>query len=130
MSKMWATTNSFKMIVFIYLSGMTLLLIDDYFPEIVGFLNIPKWLVVFVLLFIFITCGYFVRDTKEGKYALIWSIVFMVYCIFLMLLLTILGGTSQLGISLDNPVIWILIGIDIFEIIRRRKKSEIVEVNY
>lgn len=116
--------TAFKFIVSIYLAGITLLLVDDYFPGTLDFLRIPKSITIIVLLFFFVTSGYFVKDTKDEKYALIWSITFMVYCVFLMILLKVLGGVSKTGISLDNPIIWLLIAISIFEIMRKKANKK------
>jgi len=51
-----------------------------------------------------------------------WQIVSTVYILFLMVLLTALGGKSVSGISFDNGFLWIVFLFSLFEMYFKWKK--------
>ena len=51
--------------------------------------------------------------------------VSMLYLFLLVVAFTVLGGISQVGISLNNPGLWIVIVISIYEIYEQIKKVRV-----
>jgi hypothetical protein len=51
--------------------------------------------------------------------------VSMLYLLSLVVVFTVLGGVSQVGISLNSPILWIVIVISIYEIYAQNKKVKV-----
>lgn len=103
---------------------LTLLIIYDYFPQLIYFLHIPKSVLVGLLL-LTIIIGIFMNYLQKevsSKSTLSWQVTTILYLLALISILTLLGGTSQVGISLSNPVLWIVLLISVFELVREYKK--------
>ena len=66
------------------------------------------------------------RDVNN-KDILKWQIFWVIYVLFLMGLLTILGGQSSSGIALDNVIVLIVLIISLFQIYSRWKKVKTLE---
>lgn len=85
-----------------------LLIIIDFFPNI----NIDKNIFVIGVLLFGILSSILDRTlkskSKTAKQSLIVSIIIPTALIIYLVLLTILGGSSQSGIGLNNPVVWLL----------------------
>lgn len=85
-----------------------LLIIIDFFPNI----NIDKNIFVIGVLLFGILSSILDRTlkskSKTAKQSLIVSIIIPIALIIYLVLLTILGGSSQSGIGLNNPVVWLL----------------------
>lgn len=108
----------------------TVLLAYDFFPEISNILAVPRALVIFLLIAIFILSILFARD-KDGhsKRSLKWEIFIIAYILGVMGLFTFLGGESSVGLSFNNEIIWIVAAISVFDIFqrwRKRNKEEAV----
>ncbi|POZ56452.1 hypothetical protein LYSIN_01235 [Lysinibacillus sphaericus] len=109
---------------------LTLLMIYDFFPELVNIIDIPHNILVSIMLFTFLL-GILVGGKKKdtNKTDTFVNIASMLYLILLVLVLTILGGVSQVGISLSNPVTWLLVVLTIVGVLKKDKKSR-VQDNY
>lgn len=85
-----------------------LLIIIDFFPNIYIDKNI---FAIGVLLFGILSSildKTLKSKSKTAKQSLIVSIIIPTALIIYLVLLTILGGSSQSGIGLNNPVVWLL----------------------
>ncbi|KGR78596.1 hypothetical protein [Ureibacillus sinduriensis] len=85
-----------------------LLIIIEFFQNI----NIDKKIMVISVLLFGILSSIFERTItskiKTAKQSLIISIIIPTALIIYLVLLTILGGSSQSGIGLNNPVVWLM----------------------
>lgn len=102
----------------------TLTVVIDYFPHIginksIGITGIITFTVIVVL-----TRQKGEPVFKTSKSELIFAILSGMYFFSLILILSLLGGVSQVGIELDNPIIWglYLLGVLSSYIKYRREK--------
>lgn len=110
---------------FILLS-VTLLLAYDFFPEVNGFLQLPKPLFIGLFLLTLFS-GFFINQLQKvpsPKSDLLWQTILSSYLLLLIIVFTLLGGASQVGISLSNPVLWIVLLITFFDISKQYKKMK------
>ncbi|MEK3953800.1 MULTISPECIES: hypothetical protein [unclassified Psychrobacillus] len=113
-------------IIVLMLLSMTSLLAYDFFPDLIDFIYLPKSLVVALLIIIVIFSILSNRFQKDNsRLILLWQLVSMLYLFLLVVAFTVLGGISQVGISLNNPVLWIVILISIYEIYEQSKKVKV-----
>jgi len=113
-------------IIVLMLLSMTSLLAYDFFPDLIDFIYLPKSLVVALLIIIVIFSILSNRFQKDNsRLILLWQLVSMLYLFLLVVAFTVLGGISQVGISLNNPVLWIIILISIYEIYEQSKKVKV-----
>lgn len=113
-------------IIVLMLLSMTILLAYDFFPDLIDFIYLPKSLVVALLIIIVIFSILSNRFQKDNsRLILLWQLVSMLYLFLLVVAFTVLGGISQVGISLNNPVLWIVILISIYEIYEQSKKVKV-----
>lgn len=92
------------------LMAVTYLLVQDYFPQLMG-LAMGKWIAVAVIAILFLTGGFAARGNKDEKSQALWMLGSTFYLLALLIALPLLGGTSSMGISLSNPIIWLLLAI-------------------
>lgn len=113
-------------IIVLMLLSMTSLLAYDFFPDLIDFIYLPRALVVAVLIIIVIFSILSNRFQKgNSRLILLWQLVSMLYLFLLVVAFTILGGISQVGISLNNQVLWVVILISIYEIYEQSKKVKV-----
>ena len=113
-------------IIVLMLLSMTSLLAYDFFPDLIDFIYLPKSLVVALLIIIVIFSILSNRFQKDNsRLILLWQLVSMLYLFLLVVAFTVLGGISQVGISLNNPVLWVVILISIYEIYEQSKKVKV-----
>ena len=114
------------------LIAMTLLIVYDFFPKLNGFIQIPKPVFIgFVLLTLF-SGIFFNRNNKSEssvKSDLIRQVIFTSYLIVLILVFTLLGGNSQVGISLSNPFLWIALMITVYDHMKQYKKMKSAKIS-
>ncbi|WP_144512159.1 hypothetical protein [Bacillus sp. FJAT-22090] len=114
-------------IIVLMLLSMTTLLTYDFFPDLIGFIYLPKSLVLALLIVIVIFSILSNRFQKDNqRITLLWQMVSTLYLFLLVVASTVLGGNSQIGISLKNPVLWIVIVISIYEIYEQNKKVKVL----
>lgn len=105
---------------------MTSLLAYDFFPYLIDIIYLPKSLVVALLIIIVIFSILSNRFQKDNsRLILLWQLVSMLYLFLLVVAFTVLGGISQVGISINNPVLWVVILISIYEIYEQSKKVKV-----
>ena len=108
------------------LLSITILLVYDFFPNLIEIIYLPKS-ILFALLIIIVIFSIFVNrfQKDDSRIILLWQIVSTSYLLSLIVVFTVLGGISQVGISLKSPVLWIVIGISIYEIYKQNKKVKV-----
>lgn len=117
-------TNVF--IIVLVLLTMTTLLAYDFFPDLLEFFYLPKSILFALLIIIVIFSIFANRFQKDNtRIILLWQIVSTLYLLSLVVVFTVLGGISQVGISLKSPVLWIVIVISIYEIYKQNKKVKV-----
>lgn len=105
-------------------AAVSVLLIYDFFPNLHGVIDIPKSLLM-ILMLIAVLFGLFnssINGEKNNQHYK-YQIFSLVYLLALTVLLTILGGHSQVGISIKNPIIWLLAIITLFSIFKNNKRT-------
>ncbi|WP_391122516.1 hypothetical protein [Psychrobacillus sp. L3] len=116
--------NVFVIVLMLLL--MTTLLAYDFFPDLIEFIYLPKSLVIVLLIIIVFFSIFSNRFQKDNsRIILLWQMVSTVYLFLLVVAFTVFGGISQVGISLKNPVLWIVIAISIYEIYEQNKKVKV-----
>ena len=119
------TKFNILMIALILLS-MTGLLAYDFFPDLINFIYLPKSLVIALLVIIIIFSILSNRfQTDNSRLILHWQFVSLLYLFLLIGTFTAFGGISRVGISLKNPVLWVVILISIYEIYGQIKKAKV-----
>ena len=108
----------------LYLSIVSLLfiIVADYFPNI-GINSIIGVISLLIFVLLFILTHEKERKNLNPRKTLIIDFIFGSSLILLLIILTLLGGESQSGISLKNPIIWLLYLIAIFSSWSNYKKS-------
>lgn len=117
--------NFWKCIDFIFYFSLTLLMINDYFPDSFLFNLIPIKLNLWIILslyLLYILSKRFRRPKNTDN--INGQILSIIYLFFVMLLLTALGGKSASGIGLGNIGVWVTFGISLGEIFAQKRKSE------
>lgn len=99
----------------IALAALTLLLIYDFFPKLISFINIPKSILIVLILVITLIGLFMNRPQKEDvpRFNPLWQIIVLAYFIALIMIFTLIGGISQVGLSLTTPFLWIMFFISI-----------------
>lgn len=113
-----------RWIVSILMLGFTILMIHDFFPETLLALRIPQWLIIGMILVIFICISFLSDKGEENEREITWNIFTSFYVMFLIVLLSLLGGQSTSGISLDSPIVWALFFISVFKIYEELKRRQ------
>ncbi|MDN7227178.1 hypothetical protein QWY22_06690 [Planococcus liqunii] len=116
-------------IVSLLLLGFTFLMFNDFFPEALPGLNVSKWIVLLLFLVIFICISVSADKELEEHRTLKWTLFSSLYLMFVIIGMSLLGGQSTSGISLDSPIVWALFLVSLFQIsvqLKRRnsKKSQ------
>lgn len=110
--------------VMIYLA-FTLLFVYDYFPDNFLSYKIPKEVMITVFVGLFLFSLFFKRFRgTDDKVVLRWQISSTAYILFLMGLLTALGGKSVSGISFDSGYLWIVFLFSVFDMYSKWKKMK------
>lgn len=102
---------------------VTYLLVQDYFPQLMGF-AMGKWIAVAVIAVLFLSGGFAAKRKKDEKSQALWMLGSTFYLLALLIVLPLLGGTSSMGISLSNPFIWLLLAITAVQIYLKMSKRE------
>lgn len=100
--------------------SFVVLIILDYFPEIINLSS--KIIIMIIILFGIIAA------LTEGK----WKekersnriLVFGTSIMLLLIFLTLIGGKSQSGIGINNPIIWLLYFTLIIPILFKKKSHD------
>lgn len=101
----------------------TLLFIYDYFPDFP--LGDPLSAGVLSGIIVgLILLSLFFKEYRNptNKDILIWELFIFIYTLFLIALLTVLGGKSSVGLSFDNGFFRVLVLVAVFEIYFRWRK--------
>lgn len=108
----------------IALAALTLLLIYDFFPKLIPFINIPKSILIGLILLITVISLFMNRPQKEdvSRFNPLWQVILLTYFFSLIIIFTLMGGISQVGLSISNPFLWIVFFISIFDIVKGYKK--------
>ncbi|MHA6252674.1 hypothetical protein [Oceanobacillus sp. CAU 1775] len=113
----------------LYFACFTVLLAYDYFPAISNVLAIPDSVFILILLSI-IVLGVAISKLKglSNKTTLKLQLVTTLYILFLVVLFTVLGGKSTVGLSLTNEIFWIVFVIWLVDIYIRWKRESKLRV--
>ena len=115
-----------RWIISLSMLGFTFLLINDFFPEVLPFLKVSKWMILALIFVIFICISFVGEKEKEESWTFKWTLFSSIYLILLMIVLSLLGGQSTSGISLDSSIVWALFLVSLFQLANqlRRRHSE------
>lgn len=119
----------------IYIMGfiqliMTVLLAYDFFPDLLTYRVLPEILVLLVLL-VLVSVSIFYNRLKidNSKEILVWQLTSTCYLFLVIVIFTMLGGASQVGISLSNPILWLVLAVSTIEIYQQKKKLKSLNVD-
>ncbi|KON67612.1 hypothetical protein AKG34_01245 [Peribacillus butanolivorans] len=106
--------------IFLLFSG---LMIFDYFPNIV-FNDMSKTTMTIGIIAVVIIYLVINRKTDEDneKNSFIGEAAFILYTLVLIGVLTLMGGKSTVGISLNNPILWFVLLLTIVDMTLRYRK--------
>lgn len=108
------------------LTFFTLLVINDFFPS-TTLAEIFSNKVIIVIIFALIILQLVVTRGREGKLSLKQHLSLTIYIVGLWITLTLLGGHSQVGVSLNGPFFYIamvLLAYDLLRIYRQSKGKD------
>ncbi|MEK4024835.1 hypothetical protein [Sporosarcina sp. FSL W7-1283] len=113
------------------LLSITMLLIYDFFPELNKFLRLSTPIFIGLFLMILLSGFYLNRIKNESSlpFNLAWQVTLTSYLFILIIVFILLGGDSQVGISLSNPVLWIVLMFTVVEDIRQYRKMKNAQSN-
>ena len=94
----------------VLLIDITLLLVDDYFPSALRSFGIPVWS-LYALLGVLVLVSTLTHNPElERRFGLQALLLLSVYPMLVMVLLALLGGESESGLSVTSPLLWIIWG--------------------
>lgn len=103
--------------------AITLLFVYDYFPNNPLPDALPKGVLIALILGLFLLSLIFKKYRNTNNQEILkWQIFMTLYILFLMGVLTILGGQSSSGIAFDNGFLWVALFIALIEIYSQWKK--------
>ncbi|WP_039043211.1 hypothetical protein [Sporosarcina sp. ZBG7A] len=106
--------------------AITMLMAYDFFPKLNDLIYIPKPVViVFLLLILFLgfnTTPLLKNDTLRSHF--LWGVTTVFFLMGLIIVFSLLGGNSQVGLSLSSPALWIVLAISVFELYCEYKKMK------
>lgn len=103
--------------------AMTILLAYDFFSNLFAHIVIPKILGVLIMLILVSVSIFYSRlKTDKLKEILVWQLTSTCYLFLLIVIFTLSGGVSKVGISLKNPILWMVLAISVIEIYQQKKK--------
>lgn len=112
-----------KYIAILIVFCFTVLFAYDYFPSMTHMIEVPKTVLILLVLGLLLISMLFKRKKRVYEKAVLkWQVFIASYILFLMGLFTVLGGESTSGISFSNGVFWLVLLISIFEILSQWKK--------
>ncbi|OZT76219.1 hypothetical protein [Salinicoccus roseus] len=113
-----------KVLNIVFIGVLTLILIIDYFPDIIPF-NINN-IVILTIFFLLIIASFFLnrKQSKEEEYKETYKFQLFtsIYIFLAVLFLTLIGGQSNSAISLSNPAFWIAIAITLADAYSNHQK--------
>lgn len=117
--------KSFKGIDIIFLIFLTNLFVYDYFPNTTFENIIPKnFLILLIVVLVLFSLRFKGYKNSNNLEIFKWQLFTTVYILFLIVLLTILGGQSTCGISFENVYFWIVLFISCLEMFFKFKKAK------
>lgn len=114
-----------KIVFLIFLSGFTLLLVNEYFPQTFPSIKVPDWFLRSTLISVFIIMVLWMKNEKCCRQSLNWLIISTGYVFLLIAVLSKIGRDSSTGIAVSNPFIWLLLIIVLIGLISKRSKLEV-----
>lgn len=102
---------------------LTLLIAYDFFPTLNDSLHIAKP-VFFTMLLVILLAGFFshrLEKNQSPKIGFWWQIFIMGYLLLLLVVFSLMGGVSQVGLSLSSPVLWMVLLISVYQAIKEYK---------
>ncbi|MGX9134728.1 hypothetical protein ACWV26_10150 [Rummeliibacillus sp. JY-2-4R] len=112
--------NGFKL--FSGLVGATLLMCYDFFSEWSIWNLFPKWLLLVVGFALLMFSVYPPSDAKAKLKHFYVENTVMVYLVACILFLPNLGGNSTVGFSLNEPFLWIIVLLTVWQLSSYRKR--------
>ena len=101
----------------------TLIVVIDFFPDIGINISIGIMGVVTFIVLAFITRQNGEPVFKSSKQKLIFTFFSGIYIFSLLIILSLLGGVSQVGIEWTNPILWGLFLIEVLVSYTKYKKE-------
>ncbi|MGE7695179.1 hypothetical protein ACQKNC_13860 [Lysinibacillus sp. NPDC094177] len=119
-----STILNFCILVF-----FTLLFVNDFFPHTTIAGTLSKKIILLILIALVIVQ----IATEKGRYKKLSKKAYVgltVYTVGLWVVLTLLGGQSQLGLSFNSPIFYIIVlflALDLLRVYRQSKQERLEE---
>lgn len=94
---------------------LTVLIINDYFPDLLFSFRSSN-LILILVIFVLFAINNFMFAHDPAKKKLKSELFLLLYLAALLVLLTLAGGHSTSFLSLDNSILWILFAFDLLRI--------------
>lgn len=101
---------------------ITILLINDYFSNVIFPFQVSDLQLILLLLVLFVV-NHFMADNDSNKQKLKSELFLLIYIAGLIVLLTLLGGESNTFLAVDNFILTILFVFDLLRIRFQWKKE-------
>ncbi len=101
---------------------ITILLINDYFSNVIFPFQVSNLQLILLLLVLFVV-NHFMADNDSNKQKLKSELFLLIYIAGLIVLLTLLGGESNTFLAVDNFILTILFVFDLLRIRFQWKKE-------
>ncbi|MFJ7951384.1 hypothetical protein ACIQZG_07635 [Lysinibacillus sp. NPDC096418] len=111
------------LINFTMLAFFTFIVIIDFFPSM-AFADVISKKVIFAIIIALIILQLVVTKGREDKLSLKQHLYLTIYIVGLWITLTLLGGHSQVGLSLNTPLFYIAILLHTFNLLRMYRQSK------
>lgn len=105
------------------LGGFTLLMIKDFFLDLWPAMDVHKGIVFVTILLIIVCISYFSDPEKEVDWTLKWNVAMSIYLPLLIVLLSLLDGRSETGISMSDPLVLVLMAVSFLEVYKQLKQK-------
>ena len=110
-------------------SSFILMIVVDFFPEAI---NIQLRTILFLLILFGIIAA-LTQDKASIKsnpnISKVLTLIFGTSIILLLVILTLMGGQSQSGIGINNPIIWLLYFVSVISVLFKKKEKHNVNDN-
>jgi len=103
------------------LAALTLVFVIFFFPDLIPFLTMP---ILFTAFGVFILLSILTHDPKKKQRDKLVGLPVTLYFAGLIIVLQLLGGTTDTPLSINQPFLWIAIAIGIWLDLKRGRSKK------
>ncbi|WP_373921293.1 hypothetical protein [Peribacillus muralis] len=106
-----------------YLIVITFMLVYDFFPNTLPTIVLPK-IILGLLIGFYLSLLFKKNRHADDRAKFKEQVISILYLLFLIGLLTALGGKSSVGISFNNAFLWVVLLLSVFPIYSNWRKAK------